>query len=231
MAFCGGCAPVRPGATCRRNTAIGTRSIDAFGAGARRVSGRAWRPLSRRPWPRADITTTAPRSVPTSRRRAEKGGSSTSSWPLAGRVHQYNSLSRRRQRPAHRLRAHARSSGRLQGPPDTDRLTCRGSKGPDCRQSLRFRCHSRRFEVAAHQARHSTNARSQANNQIRQMPLPPTQLHRAHDRPPQSQSRHRHAVRPTPRQLHGNAIHRNRALLDQICPRDLVPVCGPMSRI
>src|SRR5580700_5662279 len=34
------------------------------------------------------IASTAPRSAPTSRQRAEKGDSSTSSWPLAGRVHQ-----------------------------------------------------------------------------------------------------------------------------------------------
>jgi hypothetical protein len=33
-------------------------------------------------------TSTAPRFAPMSRQQAEKGGSSTSSWPLAGRVHQ-----------------------------------------------------------------------------------------------------------------------------------------------
>src|SRR5262252_9638896 len=51
--------------------------------------GRAWPSLSPRRWPRARITrSTARRFAPMSRQRAEKGDSSTSSWPLAGRVHQ-----------------------------------------------------------------------------------------------------------------------------------------------
>jgi len=78
-------ARARRGATCQRSTATGTRSIGASDDGVRRVSGRVWRSLSPRRWPRAGTTTsTQPRFAPTSRQRAEKGDSSTSSWPSRG---------------------------------------------------------------------------------------------------------------------------------------------------
>ena len=62
-AFCGGCAPARHGATCRKSTAIGTRSIGVSGDGAPAVSGRAWLSLSPRRWPRAGTTTSTRTTV------------------------------------------------------------------------------------------------------------------------------------------------------------------------
>jgi transposase len=84
-ACCGCCAPVRRGAMCPRNTATGTRSIGAFGAGAPAVSGRAWRSLSPRRWPRErehyNIDSTTVRAHVSA--AGGKGGSSTSFCPLA----------------------------------------------------------------------------------------------------------------------------------------------------
>jgi len=88
-AYSGGLAAARHGETFRPNTATGTRSIGGSGAGARPGSRR----LYRLRWPRSWRTAATTASIvlqfaPMSRQRAEKGDSSTSSWPFAGRVHQ-----------------------------------------------------------------------------------------------------------------------------------------------
>ena len=88
MGYYGGCGAARRGAMCPKNTATGTRSIGASDDGAPRASGRPWRSRWPRRWRKAATTISTPlRSAPMSRRRAERGNSSTSSWPLAGRVH------------------------------------------------------------------------------------------------------------------------------------------------
>lgn len=88
-AYFGDFVAVRRGAMFHPNMAIGIRSIDAFGAGAKPGSGRLFRSRSLRSWlTAATIASIAPQFGPIFRQRAEKGDSSTRSWPLAGRVHQ-----------------------------------------------------------------------------------------------------------------------------------------------
>lgn len=88
-AYFGDFVAVRRGGMFHPNTAIGIRSIDAFGAGAKPGSGRPFQSPLLRSWLTVATTASiAPRFAPIFRQRVEKGDSSTRSWPLAGRVHQ-----------------------------------------------------------------------------------------------------------------------------------------------
>ncbi|WP_201770092.1 transposase [Kozakia baliensis] len=75
------------------NMGTGTQFTGGSDAGAKPGSGKPSRSLWQRSWPTVATTASiAPPFAPTFRQRAEKGGLSTSSWPLAGRVHQSASL-------------------------------------------------------------------------------------------------------------------------------------------
>lgn len=69
----------------RLNDLLEERASITIGDGIERALDDARLEQQEKP---ATTASTAPPSAPTSQQRAEKGGSSTRSWPLGGRVHQ-----------------------------------------------------------------------------------------------------------------------------------------------
>jgi|SRR5215471_3679974 len=110
--FCGSRGPAHRGVTCRKNSATGTPSILAFGAGREKACGSAFSRSYRTVLISNTFSSTRHTSGSTSMEPAQKGDSQSGHRQVARRFDHEDCSARRRTRQSGSLRAFVRSTSR-----------------------------------------------------------------------------------------------------------------------